>query len=161
MLCVAACARAGDGTPDSARAAPKTEQTAFVEADSQRSDADTSADPVRVVSDYYAAISARDFARAYLLWSDDGRASGKTLDEFARGFEQMASVVATVGDAGRIEGAAGSRFVEVPVEIRSHQRDGIIQRFRGHYTLRRTVVTGATDAQRRWHLYSAAIALVR
>jgi hypothetical protein len=161
VLLLGACTRTGEGRPDSARSAPKAEQVAFVPAEAAPAVADTSADPVSVVRDYYAAISARDFARAYLLWSDDGRASGKTRDEFERGFQQMTSVAATVGAAGRVEGAAGSRYVDVPVEIESHQRDGSVRRFSGRYTLRRSVVTGATDAQRRWHLYSAAIARMR
>jgi hypothetical protein len=31
------------------------------------------------------------------------------------------------------------------------------QRYEGTYDLRRTVVDGATEAQRRWHFFSAAL----
>ena len=125
--------------------------------DSSGSVTDSAADPAAVVRAYYAAIGARDFERAYALWSDGGRASGKSYADFARGFAETASVAATVGAPGRAEGAAGSRYVDVPVQISARQRDGSIQRFGGSYTLRRAVVDGATAAQRAWHLYTSHI----
>lgn len=121
---------------------------------------DSAIAPDDVVRAYYDAIDARDFARAYALWSDSGRASGKSLSEFSRGFDATASVTATIGAPGRIEGAAGSRYVEVPVELEARQRNGAVDRYRGTYTLRRAVVTGATVAQRTWHLYSAKLARI-
>lgn len=106
---------------------------------------------------YYAAINARQYRRAYELWSDDGRASGQTFDEFAAGFAETASVEVEVGTPGRVEGAAGSRFVDVPVVIHAVLNNGQRQRFEGHYTLRRAVVEGATPEQRRWRIHSAEI----
>ena len=125
--------------------------------DSSAAVADSAGDPAAVVRAYYAAIGARDFERAYALWGDGGRASGKAYADFARGFAETASVVATVDVPGRVEGAAGSRYVDVPVQISARQRDGSVQRFRGSYTLRRAVVDGATAAQRTWHLYTSHI----
>jgi len=58
----------------------------------------------------------------------------------------------------RVEGAASSRYIEVPVVIEATTVDGESQRFAGTYTLRRTVVDGASEESRRWHLYSAALA---
>ena len=110
-----------------------------------------------VVRRYYAAIEARDFRRAYGLWGDDGAASGQTFEAFAEGFAETAHVEAEVGEPGRVEGAAGSRYVEVPVTLRAVTDDGEAQHFEGTYTLRRAVVDGATAAQRRWHLYSADV----
>ena len=47
----------------------------------------TSEDAVDAVSDYYAAINARRFRHAPMrLWSDGGRASGQTPQQFADGF---------------------------------------------------------------------------
>jgi hypothetical protein len=120
--------------------------------------ADTAApEPADVVRRYYAAIEARDYRAAYDLWGDCGRASGQTYEEFSRGFARTAHVEVEVGEPGRVEGAAGSRYVEVPVVVRARTVDGAPQRYEGTYTLRRAVVDGATPAQRRWHLSSAEI----
>ncbi|HET9602918.1 MAG TPA: hypothetical protein VFO96_01410 [Gemmatimonadales bacterium] len=116
-----------------------------------------STDPAQVIQSYYDAINRRDFRTAFMLWSDSGRASGKTLQQFEAGFAGTDSSRVEVGEAGRVEGAAGSRYVEVPVTIRAWRREGSRQTFTGSYVLRRAVVDGATDAQRKWHLYSADI----
>jgi len=110
-----------------------------------------------VVRGYYAAIAAHRYRAAYELWAERGQASGQGFPAFAQGFAGTASVTAAVGPPGRMEGAAGSRYVEVPVTIRAVTTTGERQRFRGSYTLRRSVVEGASAAQRRWHIYSARI----
>ena len=66
-----------------------------------------------------------------------------------------------MGEPGRVEGAAGSRYVEVPVTVRARTADGEEQVFEGSLTLRRAVVDGATPEQRRWRLYTADVARVR
>lgn len=120
-----------------------------------RDTAGTAADAVAVIRAYYAAIARRDYAAAYGLWGDGGRASGQSLDAFRRGYARTAAVEAAPGEPGRIEGAAGSRYIRVPVEVRARTTDGARQCFRGAYTLRRTVVDGAPPESRRWHIYSA------
>ena len=117
----------------------------------------STADAVAVLRDYYAAIAARDYARAHAMWSDDGRASGQTLEQFANGFANTASVVAEPGEPGRVEPAAGSRYIEVPVSITATRDDGSVHRYLGNYTLRRAVVDGASAAQRAWRIASADI----
>lgn len=112
---------------------------------------------VQVVRAYYAAIDAGDFARAYSLWENGGQASGLSLAEFQQGFAETEQVEARVGPAGRIEGAAGSRYVEVPVDLTATTTDGRVQRFQGSLVLRRSVVPGATPEQQRWHIYRAEI----
>ena len=62
-----------------------------------------------------------------------------------------------MGEPGRIEGAAGSRYIRIPVEVRATTADGAAQCFRGSYTLRRGVVPGATEEVRRWRIYSAEL----
>ena len=114
-----------------------------------------------VVAQYYSAIGAGDFGGAFALWADSGAASGKSFDEFVAGYDRNSSISAVVGEPGRVEGAAGSRYVHVPVGIRAVTRDGEEQRFRGDFVLRRTVVDGATEAQRGWHIHSAEITPVR
>ena len=117
----------------------------------------SAADAVAVLRDYYAAIGARDYARAHALWSDGGRASGQTLEQFANGFANTASVVAEPGEPGRVEPAAGSRYIEVPVSITATRDDGSVRRYLGNYTLRRAVVDGASAEQRAWRIATADI----
>lgn len=111
---------------------------------------------VAVIQDYYAAISSRDYDRAYDQWGESGP-PGQSREQFAAGFAHTKSVRVTTGAPSRIEGAAGSRYVDVPVTIAATTDNGGTQSFEGTYTLRRAMVDGASAAQRRWHFYRAAI----
>jgi hypothetical protein len=147
---------AGDTTPDN----PPADTAPAVVTDTSTShtasvvSGDTISD---VITRYYGAINARDYPRAYLMWGDSGRSSGQSYDAFAKGFAQTKQAEVELGAAGRVEGAAGSRYVEVPVTVVSTQTDGSVKCFAGTYTLRRVVVDGATAAQRAWHIDSASM----
>lgn len=110
-----------------------------------------------VVRAYYAAIDARDFASAYAQWSDGGKASGQSFERFRDGYANTESVRVEVGTATDEEGAAGSRYIRVPMELHARQRDGGTRHYRGSFVLRAVVADGANAEQRRWHLYSADI----
>lgn len=110
---------------------------------------------VAVLRDYYEAINSGDFGRAYVLWSDEGRASGQSLQQFASGFVDTTGVSVEMQAPGRVDAAAGSRYIEVPVTITATHRDGSQHRFVGKYVLRRAVVDGATPEQRAWRIASA------
>jgi hypothetical protein len=113
------------------------------------------------IQDYYEAINGHRYRDAYIHWEQGGLASGKSFDEFRKGFEETGRVEVTVGAPGRVEGAAGSRYVEVPVRIAARTRAGERQSFSGSYTLRLSVVDGATPEQRSWRIYSAAVRPVK
>ncbi|ROU05021.1 hypothetical protein [Lysobacter enzymogenes] len=117
----------------------------------------TPEDAVAVVRDYYAAINSRSYGRAYALWSDGGRASGQDAQQFANGFANTAGVSVELAPPGRVDAGAGQRHIEVPVSITATQRDGSQRRYVGGYTLRRTVVDGASAEQRAWRIASADI----
>lgn len=110
---------------------------------------------VAVLRDYYEAINSGDFGRAYILWSDEGRASGQSLQQFASGFADTTGVSVEMQAPGRVDAAAGSRYIEVPVTITATHRDGSQHRLVGKYVLRRAVVDGATPEQRAWRIASA------
>jgi hypothetical protein len=120
-------------------------------------DRDSAEGAANVVRAYYRAINERRYEQAYRLWASDGAASGKSLDGFRDGFGNTASVDVELEIPGRIEGAAGSRYVEIPVRITAVAKDGGRQVFSGSYTLRRTVVDGASAEQRAWRIYSAKV----
>ena len=109
----------------------------------------------QVVIDYYAAIGAHDYAKAYALWSDNGAASGQSYEHFSGGYANTRSVQASVGEAFDEEGAAGSRYIQVPVELKALQQDGSERVYRGRFTLRALMADGASEEQRHWHLASA------
>ena len=114
-----------------------------------------------MVRDYYAAINAHDYTHAYALWSDGGRSSGQTPQQFADGFVDTTNVSVRTDAPGRIDAAAGSRYIEVPVTIDASQRDGSVRSYIGSYTLRRAVVDGASAEQRAWRIASAQLHEVR
>lgn len=113
------------------------------------------AEAAAVVRSYYGAIDAGQYPRAYRLWSDGGSASGQTADQFAGGFSDTAKVTVSTGAPGRVEGAAGSRYVRIPVAIEAVHDDGTIRHYDGTYTLRRSVADGATVEQRQWRISDA------
>ena len=115
----------------------------------------TPEEALAVIRTYYAAINALDYPRAYGLWSDGGRASGQSPEQFAAGFGETSVVMVDIGIPGPVEGAAGSRFIEIPVSLRAQQSDGSSRRFEGRYVLRRAMVDGASDGQRSWRIASA------
>ncbi|MEP6632721.1 MAG: hypothetical protein ABJA62_00780 [Luteimonas sp.] len=115
----------------------------------------TPQDAVAVIRDYYASIDARNFSRAYSLWSDSGRGSGQTPEQFANGFVDTVKVAVQTSAPGDADAAAGSRYITVPVAITATRHDGSAHRYDGVYTLRRTVVDGATSDQRAWRISSA------
>ena len=94
-------------------------------------------DVTAVVRSYLDALRRRDYASAASLWADGATAG-------AGDFE--------VGAPGRIGAAAGSRYVEVPVTMEGTAPDRPPLRLHGIVTLRRSVVDGASEAQRRWRI---------
>jgi hypothetical protein len=113
---------------------------------------------VQVIRDYYSAIAHRDYEQAYLAWEGEGAASQQSFEQFRQGFINTESTAVEVGEPGRVDGAAGSSYIEIPVSITATTTNGTQQQFRGSYVLRRVNdVTGSTLEQRRWHLYSAKI----
>ncbi|HEU4774136.1 MAG TPA: hypothetical protein VFS82_06405 [Lysobacter sp.] len=119
------------------------------------------AEAVAVVRAYYEAINAGDFSRAYGLWSDGGKASGQSSQQFADGFADTRAVSVEILPPGRIDSAAGSRHIEVPLALSATRADGSVHKYVGAYTLRRAVVDGATAEQRAWRIASADIREVR
>lgn len=125
------------------------------------SDEPSAQEAVAVVGEYYGAINARQFGQAYALWADAGRSSGQSPEQFADGFAETAGVSVEIDTPGRIDAAAGSRYVEVPVSISATRRDGSVQRYVGIYTLRRAMADGASAEQRMWRISSADLREVR
>ena len=117
---------------------------------------------VQVIRDYYIALDYQNYELAYLVWDRKGAASGQSFEQFSRGFSDTACTSVVVGEPGRLDGAAGSIQIEIPVVITATTTNRTRRRFRGSYMLRRVNnVPGSTSEQRKWHLYSANIAEIK
>src|SRR5690606_5897910 len=106
-----------------------------------------------VLQTYFALIGEQKFTEAYRLWGEDGAASGRSEADFVTGFEAYRTYNAQIGAPGRVEGAAGSLYVEVPVVIYGRRMTGEEVRQHGTAQLRRVHdVPGSTPEQRRWRI---------
>lgn len=114
----------------------------------------TAQDAQAVLHDYYAAIDGRSYARAYALWSDNGGASGQSPQQFVDGFAGIRRISAELGVPGEVDAGAGQRRITVPVTVTTIPADGNARRQAGSYTLRRSVVEGASAEQRAWRIAS-------
>lgn len=111
-----------------------------------------------VVQIYYALLEQGSHAEAWRLWSDGGRASGMSENAFAASFDRYREYHARIGAPGRIEGAAGSAFVEVPVQVYGRLASGAEFNMLGPVRLRRcNDVPGCTDEQRKWRIVESGI----
>ncbi|MCC3775919.1 DUF4829 domain-containing protein, partial [Streptomyces sp. UNOB3_S3] len=87
--------------------------------------------PGQVVEDYYAAINAHDYRRA---WSLGGRNLDGSYDSYAAGFAQTASVALTVTSV------SGDT---VTMRLDTRQTDGSQRHFAGTYTVRNGEIVSA------------------
>lgn len=106
-----------------------------------------------VVETYYGLIEAGKYAEALKLRWDADRVG---LDRFAASFAPYAEHHATVGAPSAIQGAAGSLYVEVPVQLYGNLKSGKPFGTVGTITLRRVNdIPGSTAEQRRWRIYTS------
>jgi hypothetical protein len=103
-------------------------------------------DPAATLRAYLARARMHEATRDSLVWEPGaGGADG------FRAFADSTIATYTVGSAGRIEGAAGSRYVTIPIDV-DVVTASVPATLHGIATLRRAVVDGANDAQRRWRI---------
>jgi hypothetical protein len=105
----------------------------------------------QVLQQYFALLESGRTTEADKLWSDSG-----THADFAKRLARYREVHANVGAPGETEGAAGSIYVDVPVQLYGRLQNGKEFNARGSMTLRRVNdVPGSTEEQRKWHIYRA------
>lgn len=166
VLALAACDRAGDTAPPSGDTAAAESPAPPAPAESPPENAAENVSPAagealvpqaekgepgarKVLLDFTRALRFEDFDRAYAILGDAARQS-MTYDEFRAMFDGMDGITVST-PMGRMEGAAGSLYYEVPTTITA--RNGT--RLTGTTVLRRVNdVPGATAEQLRWHIES-------
>jgi membrane-bound inhibitor of C-type lysozyme len=115
---------------------------------------DSAQGAANVVQIYFASIEGGKYAAARALWGNGGADSKLSPAAFAASFAKYKEYHANIGGPGEIEGAAGSRYVSVPVQVYARLKDGRPDYQTGAIVLRRVEVDGATPEQRKWHIYS-------
>lgn len=110
----------------------------------------------QIVQGYYGLLEERRFEEAQDLWNEEGAIGAEDDERFARRFRGFSEIHAHVGTPGVVEGAAGSLFVTVPVQVYGR----IAANGKPWYALRQVTlrrvndVPGSTKADRRWHIES-------
>lgn len=119
----------------------------------QRTQNPTPQSAVQLLQSHYKKINAGRFEDAYKDWDGAGKASGKSLVAFINSYVQTPQVEMTPGVPGPIEGAAGSRYITIPVHVTAIKPGGFRTEFAGQYVLRYSVVEGAKPRYQ-WRIYS-------
>lgn len=110
----------------------------------------------QVVQGYYGLLEERRFDDAQDLWNQQSVIGAEDDVRFAARFRGFSEIHANVGAPGEIEGAAGSLFVTVPVQVFGR----IAANGKPWYILRQVVlrrvndVPGSSEGDRRWHIES-------
>ena len=108
--------------------------------------------PEDVITAFYDNVNQKKYSAAYILWENEGKASGKTLEDFTKGYSETKSTDVTIVGTVSTEGAAGSIYATVPVSITAVTTTGKTQHFTGEYVLRKSNIE-----PKGWHIYSAKI----
>jgi len=103
-----------------------------------------------VVRKYFQLLAAKQLDAAAQLLTPAGR---ETLQTFSEYLPQQGVDDVRIGEPGRIEGAAGSLYVTIPVHIIGRDAAGAAKHMEGDATLRRSNnVPGATAEQLSWRI---------
>lgn len=166
VLALAACDRADDAAPPSSDAVTAESPASPAPAESPPGSATDNVSPTpgstlvpqaekgepgarKVLLDFTRALRFEDFDRAYAILGDTAR-ENMTYDEFRAIFDGMDGITVST-PMGRMEGAAGSLYYEVPTTVTGKNGTRLV----GTTVLRRVNdVPGATAEQLRWHIES-------
>jgi hypothetical protein len=97
---------------------------------------------------YFALVEQSKFAEARSLWLD--RAAADAFERIVRSCREFHS---QIGAPGGIEGAAGSLYVEIPIQPYGRLKSGTAFAVPGKIVLSRVNdVPGSTAGQRQWHI---------
>jgi hypothetical protein len=119
-------------------------------------DPDSGQGAAQVVQGYYGLLEEKRFEDAQDLWNPTGAIGQQDDAHFAARFRGFSEIHANIGAPSEPEGAAGSLYVGVPVQIYGR----LAANGKPWYALRQVIlrrvndVPGSTAEQRRWHIES-------
>lgn len=117
-------------------------------------DPDSGQGAAQVVQGYYGLLEEKRFEDAQDLWNPTGAIGQQDDAHFAARFRGFSEIHANIGAPSAPEGAAGSLYVSVPVQIYGR----LAANGKPWYALRQVIlrrvndVPGSTAEQRRWHI---------
>lgn len=117
-------------------------------------DADSAQGAAQVVQGYYGLLEEKRFEDAQDLWNPTGAIGQQDDAHFAARFRGFSEIHANIGAPTQPDGAAGSVYVSVPVQIYGR----LAANGKPWYALRQVMlrrvndVPGSTAEQRRWHI---------
>lgn len=103
---------------------------------------------VQLVQRFADLLNQRKFDEAYMLLG----ASAPPRNEFDGSWEQFDSFSVRLGTPGEQEGAAGSIYISVPLNVSAVGHGEGIRLSRTAMLRRVNDVPGSTEAQRHWHI---------
>lgn len=134
--------------------APTPTATAISAALAQADGYEELTSPVSLLASYYDAINQQDYERAYSYWT----APPLDYASFATGYGDTASVQLIVQPPTRIEGAAGTLYVETPTVLIAQHHDGTTHTFAGCIVTRKSnLQPPAVPEEDVWHIYQARL----
>ena len=155
-LAILACSGGSDvvASPEESEAVANYEPPVPVGGDATENVDDKGPDgATAVVRAYFDAVRDGRSAEAYRLWADDGKRTGLDPVAFADHVKTLKDIDVAVGEPGMIEGAAGSLYIQVPVQTSGVGPDGKPFDADGIVTLRRVNdVDGAEERDLFWHI---------
>lgn len=128
-----------DGLPDDRK---PVEEEAFSSGSAQGAAA--------VLQTYYALIEEANYGEAFHL--REQRPDGPTEEQFAASFKDYAEYHANIGRPSEVQGAAGSLYVEVPVQTYGRYKDGKPFSSAGTVALRRS--NNIPGGNNEWRIYT-------
>lgn len=154
MLLLAGC---GGAAPQ-----PKPTQTPAAQPGVRGPAAPNSADAraaMAVVQRYFKAIKAGDYAGAYAMWTEQGKAAAPSLAEFEAGFAPYSEYEPGVGRPTAVTVRDNTQFVLVSASTYVKRRDsGEAAERDGFVMLRRSIDPNDPDpAKRDWHIWATDI----
>lgn len=112
----------------------------------------------QLVQIYGSLLEQGKYAEAYKMWGLGGDVSGMSEKQFTDRFAGYSEVRTMVGAPTEPEGAAGSIYVTVPMQIYGRLKTGGTFNLVGPIILKRVNnVPGATQAQLEWHLSKSGL----
>ena len=117
-------------------------------------DPDSAQGAAQVVQGYYGLLEEKRFEDAQDLWNSSNAIGAQDDAHFAARFRGFSEIRSNVGAPSEPEGAAGSIYVTVPVQVYGRiAATGKPFNMLRQVTLRRVNdVDGSTAEQRRWHI---------
>ena len=112
----------------------------------------------RRLQEYCDAVATKRYRDAFAYWGDGGKRSGLTFEQFRASFAKYGAYDCHIGNPGGMEGAAGSSYVTIPLQVTGVLAKGGGFVLEGPVTMRRVNdVDGSTAEQRRWHIESSGL----